>query len=772
MIKESFNENWTYCPGSGTALEKTIHGEVEKEKVTLPHDAMIHQLRDRKAAGGNAVGYYPCVSASYEKTFEVTELYGSVYLEFEGIYKDASVHLNGSLLADHHNGYLPLKVDVSSLLKKGDNTIRVLCRNSSPSSRWYCGSGIYRDVWMHTGEKLHIRPDGVRLTVLEADEKMACIFIETTIMNRHDCQIKTELTHEIAKTKISTPVSLQPHESKTVNVRFYLKEPRLWSVDDPYMYECKSELTGCDSIVTRFGIRTLNLDSARGLRINGSPILLRGGCIHQDHGILGGIEHKEMTYRRIRKLKEAGYNAIRCAHFPTSKTVLDACDELGMLVILELCDAWTTPKVEDDYAKHFKEDFLKDSEAMVLLAYNHPSVIIYSMGNEISEVKDPNEVQYGRMIADKIRSMDHSRYVTNCINIILAMMDRIPQLAIQTGADINSIMNGDMGELYKVLSSKEMGEPLQEAFSYLDIAGYNYASFRYETDMDSYPHRIILGTECYPGSLYDNWQQCQKYPQLIGDFGWSAWDYLGEAGVGQHRYGEADGNDLYGKYPWRSAYCGDFDLIGDRRPVSYWRQIVWGLRKKPYIASQDPAHYGEKQSPTKWGWTDAKRCWNYRGYEGKPIVIEVYSDSDEVELYLNGRLIGKERPEHCKAYFTATFKAGELKAVNIKDGQKAEEDRIVSASYDVHLEHVETAKGIHEFSVVDENGILNPDIDLTVTLKPGSGTSVLGFGSADPLSEEDYFNMTIRTWQGRALAVTSGNGQLETEVENEVFDSN
>jgi beta-galactosidase len=290
-------------------------------------------------------------------------------------------------------------------------------------------------------------------------------------------------------------------------------------------------------------------------------------------------------------------------------------------------------------------------------------------------------------------------------------------------------------------------------------------------DMELYPQRIILGSECYPGSLYENWKLCQKHPQLIGDFGWSAWDYLGEAGVGQFRYGEADSGDLYGRYPWRSAYCGDFDLIGNRRPISYWRQIVWGLRKKPYIASEDPAHYGEKQSPTKWGWSDAKRCWNYKGFDGKPIVIEVYSDAEEVELYLNDRLIGKERPDHCKALFTASFETGELRAVNIRGGQKAEEDRLISASYDVHLEHVEDTKGIHEFRVVDENGILNPDVDLSVTLKGDTNLSVLGFGSANPISEENYFDTTIRTWRGRALAVTSGNGQIETEVKNETFDN-
>lgn len=770
MIKESFNDNWVYYPGNGTALEKTIHGNVTGEKVVLPHDAMIHQRRDPDAAGGNATGYYPCVSACYEKKFTVSESYESAYLEFEGIYKDSSVYVNGSLLANHHSGYLPLTVEVSSLLRKGDNTIRVIARNSSPSSRWYCGTGIYRDVWLYTGPKVHIRPEGVRITINEADEVMAVMTIDTELNNRFDQQITVELRHKIADQTVCMPVTLLPNETKTVNVRFYLEKPRLWNTDDPYMYECCSEIVGYDSTVTRFGIRILELDSFRGFRINGSEVLLRGGCIHQDHGILGGIEHREMTYRRIRKLKEAGYNAVRCAHFPTSKTVLEACDELGMMVMLELCDAWTTPKVEDDYAGHFKEDFLKDSEAMVLLAFNHPSVIMYSIGNEISEVSNPTEVQYGRMITDKIRSMDQTRYVINCINIILAMMDKIPQLAVKTGADINSIMNGNMSELYKVLSSREMGEPLEEAFSYLDVAGYNYASFRYVTDMNNYPHRIILGTECYPNSLYDNWQLCMKYPQLIGDFGWCAWDYLGEAGVGQHRYGEADGSDLYGKYPWRTAYCGDFDLIGNRRPVSYWRQIVWGLRKEPYIASQDSVHYGEKQSPTKWGWSDAKRCWNYRGFEGKPTVVEVYSDADEVELYLNDKLIGRETTDHCKTYFTTLFETGELKAVNIRNGQKAEEDVIVSASYDVHLEHLETAEGIHEFRVVDEKGILNPDVELTVTLKPGDGLNVLGFGSADPLSEENYFDKTIRTWQGQGLAVTSGNGQLETEVRNETFD--
>ena len=507
------------------------------------------------------------------------------------------------------------------------------------------------------------------------------------------------------------------------------------------------------------------MDAAHGLRVNGESVKLRGGCIHQDHGIVGGIEHRALTFRRIRKLKEAGYNAVRCAHFPTSRTVLEACDELGMLVMLELCDAWTTPKVDFDYSAYFLSHWKEDAAAMVELAFHHPSVILYSIGNEICEVSDPHEAQYGRQICDHIRALDPTRYLVNCVNPVLSLMDRIPELAVKAGADINSILNGNAGELAKLMASREIGEPLEEAFSYLDVAGYNYATFRYEADAAQYPHRVMLGAECYPDALYENWKLCEKLPQLIGDFGWTAWDYLGEAGVGQHRYGEAIGYDLYGVYPWRTANCGDFDLIGDRRPVSYWRQIVWGLRKEPYIAAQDPAHYGEKQSPTRWGWSDALRSWNYRGYEGKPVVVEVYSDADEVELLVNGRSVGKQRTERCKALFDTVYEPGELTAIHIRNGKNAEQDRLMTASDNVHIEQTDLGNGIVELSALDENGLLNPEAVLTISAETNGARTMLGFGSADPKSEENYFDKTIKTYHGRALIVTRGDGELEIEVQ-------
>ena len=358
-----------------------------------------------------------------------------------------------------------------------------------------------------------------------------------------------------------------------------------------------------------------------------------------------------------------------------------------------------------------------------------------------------------------------TRYLTNCVNPVLSLMDRIPELAVKAGADINSILNGDAEELARLMASREIGEPLEEAFSYLDVAGYNYATFRYEADAAQYPHRIMLGAECYPSALYENWRLCEKLPQLIGDFGWAAWDYLGEAGVGQHRYGEALEYDLYGAYPWRSAGCGDFDLIGDRRPVSYWRQIVWGLRKEPYLAVQDPAHYGEKQSPTRWGWSDTQRSWNHRNYDGKPIVVEVYSDADEVELLVNGHSVGKQKTERCKALFHTVYEPGELTAVNLRNGQTAERDSLLTASEEVHLEQTDCGGGIIELSVKDENGILNPEAVLTLMAETNGECTVLGFGTANPKSEENYFDKAIQTWHGRALIVTRGDGELKIEVQ-------
>lgn len=765
MERKLFNEGWLFHKGGGTSLESIMNPQLEPREVTLPHDAMIAEHREPENATGNATGYYPYRTVHYTKDFELQELSCAYYLKFEGVYKNTAVYVNGCLAAQHINGYTPFIVNITAYLKKGKNSMKVLVRNGVPTSRWYTGTGIYRDVWLYQGGGLYIVPDGVKISTLEADSEVAVLSIKTTIANRENIVREICLRQKISGVEVNAPVTILPGETKVVTLRMELHEPKLWSAEIPYLYDCETELVGFDKEYTRFGIRTLSLDAKRGLRINGECIKLKGGCIHHDHGIVGAIEHQALTLRRIRKLKEAGYNAIRCAHFPASSTVLDACDELGMLVMLELCDAWTQPKIDFDYSADFACHWKEDTESMVSLAFNHPSVIFYSIGNEIGEVSDPHEVQYGRKICDTIRALDPSRYITNCINIALALMDRIPELAVKAGADINSIMNGDQGELVRLMASKEIGEPLEEAFSYLDVAGYNYASYRYESDVNQYSQRIIVGAECYPGALYENWSLCEKLSQVIGDFGWAAWDYLGEAGVGQHRYGEATDYDLYGAYPWRTAGCGDFDLIGDRRPISYWREIVWGHRAAPYISVQDPAHFGQKQSPTRWGWSDAERSWNFRGFEGKPIVVEVYSGAEEVELLCNGKSFGRQKPVQCRAFFETVYEPGELTAVNYKNGAESGRNRLITATYDIHIETNNCGNGITEIRLVDENGTLNPDARLTLKAAVEGDMEILGFGTADPKNEENYFDRSIKTYRGKALIVTRGDGVLRIEGE-------
>ena len=752
MKKISFNQGWIFHKSSDTTTEGTA--------VTLPHDAMILEHRDPNLITGHATGYYPYNTICYTKEFTIEDIYGVTYLEFEGIYKNATIYLNGCLTSQHTNGYTPFIVNATPYLRQGLNKISILVRNGLPTSRWYSGTGIERDIWLYHYENLHIKPNGIMIRTLEADSAVATLLISTTINNCNNNVEQICLHHKVEMAEVSSIVTMMPNQTKTVTLKMEISSPKLWSVEKPYLYECETAINNMESQRTRFGIRCLSLDSKRGLRINGEGVKLQGGCIHHDHGVVGAIEHQALTRRRIRKLRDVGYNAIRCAHFPASREVLDACDEMGMLVMLELCDAWTMAKVDFDYSVDFAEHWEEDTRAMVMLAYNHPSVIFYSIGNEIKEVSNPIEAQYGRKICDLIRSLDPSRYITNCVNIALSLMDQLPQLAMKANADINSIMNGDTGALMQFMASKAIAEPLEEAFSYLDFAGYNYASYRYEVDTDLYPQRIILGTECYPGSLYDNWELCKRFPQIIGDFGWAAWDYLGEAGVGQHRYNQTKDNNLYGQYPYKTANCGDFDIIGQRRPISYWREIVWNHRNKPYIAVQNPAHFGEKQSPTRWGWSDAERCWNFSGFEGHPIVVGVYSNAEEVELFCNKGSLGRVKPKKCKAFFETIFNPGELLAINYQNGVETGRDQLLSASDNVHIATFYYGDGITEISVVDENGTLNPSIDLSISATVDDGMTILGFGTADPQGLSNYFDHEIKTFHGRALIVTKGNGNL------------
>ena len=793
MIRQKFNTNWVCQKGTGAPLESVMGGAGESMPVTLPHDAMIGQTRDPNLTMGGGVGFFPYQNVAYLKDFNLDEHpEGTVcWLEFEGVYMNAEVHINGSFAGKCPYGYSNFYIDGTRYVKYGQrNSVRVVAKNAVSSGRWYTGGGIYRDVSLMIGPPLHISPDGIKISTPDIDDDLAIVRI-TTLLHNNSLSTKDVVVHHdiidadgSTVAEIAAPITIFAGESKDLRLQLAIYHPLLWQIAEPYLYTCHTSLSVnglmIDDETNRFGIRKLQLDSRNGLRINGQPIKLHGGCIHHDNGVIGAIEFKMAAQRRISKLKAAGYNAIRMAHHPASKALLEACDELGMLVMDEFTDCWTQAKVAFDYGVHFTEWWEHDLTQMVAKDYNHPSVIMYSIGNEITEVGDKITGQWGKKLADKIRQLDDSRYTINCVNLMMSAMNNIDEIRKELSSDrdepmeINTAMNTMWAMLAKAGGSEITGKITAESFAQVDIAGYNYAAYRYEKDLAAFPNRFLVGSETTSASLDVNWQLVKKYPRILGDFNWTAYDYLGEVGIGEVQYGESKSGSFYKSYPWRSAFCGDLDLIGDRRPISYWRDIVWGTRSTPYVAVQDPAHYGEKQQPSNWGWTDAIESWTWQGFEDKPIVVEVYAAGDEVELLLDGISLGRKSVGQDKAFiakFDTIYRPGRLEAIAYAGDQVAGRYALQTSSSNVRLQAscADTSIGTSyddiafiEVSLVDHAGVLNPQQDMLITAEVGGQGSMMGFGSANPCNEDNYLAGQATSYHGRALLVVRSNGQPGT----------
>lgn len=789
MKKVSLNDQWLFRTGVESMVE--MRGAQDYEMVQLPYDASIRMKRDADDRSGSGNGYYPEKNYVYVKKLTLPEeaQNQSVWLEFEGVYQNAFVYVNNALAGKCAYGYSNFYVNITEYVKfDSENEIKVVVRNEVPSGRWYTGGGIYRDVNLMIGERLHVCPDGIRVSTMEIEDDLAVLKIETNLENTGIGRRRVELVTEIYdenQMQVATERSCFTITEQTENTyqhRLYVRKPRLWSAETPNLYQYRvsvqeqgktiDEETGC------FGIRRLQLDPIHGLRVNGKQVKLRGGCIHHDNGIIGANEFPYAAEYRVKKLKSAGYNAIRSSHYPMSRIMLNACDKFGMYVMDEFSDVWTSAKVDYDYSMHITEWWEHDITNMVKKDFNHPSVIMYSIGNEIAEAGNEMGAQWGKKFADKIRSLDDTRYITNGINTFLCIRDHIAEYMKMQSAEkkavegeINTIMS-NMAELLKQLNSSEFaGKMLEQAASQIDIMGYNYATVRYEMDHMNYPNRIIVGTETHGKELDENWELVDKYPNIIGDFTWTSWDYIGEAGVGKLAYeGTESANfEFYAPYPCRLAYCGDFNIIGDRRPISYWRETIWKKPDKPYIAVQPPKYYGYQKKISLWTLSDAVRSWNHTGYENKRIVVEVYADADEIQLLLNGEEMSREQVGKVKknmVLFDTTYVPGVLEAVAYKDGKETGRDLLRTASDQVHI-YVEKnrvelpADGsdiryIH-LELMDSDGNRNPELVKKVSIE-AEGASVIGFGSANPESEENYYDREAYTFEGRLMAAVRGNG--------------
>lgn len=790
MKKTRFNDNWIFHEGGGSALAALAAmagGEAVSKEVTLPHDASVERDRNPQELNGSGNGYFREETIHYTKEFllDMDDADKNIWLEFEGVYQNAYVYINNSFAGKCPYGYGNFYIDATKYIYFDKmNTIKVIVKNGVPSGRWYTGGGIYRDVNLMVADRLHLIPDGAHLAAVDVTEDQAVVRVESVVeytgIDVRDIMLCVQLLDAdgIVVAEDSMPVTVEEHSRNTYRQKVYVKNPKLWDVDTPYLYSYRICVKEADRELDveegTFGIRKLQLDTKYGLRINGKAVNLRGGCIHHDNGVTGTAEFAHAAEFRVKRLKEAGYNAIRSSHYPMSRKLLEACDKLGMLVMDEFADVWTSTKVDYDYGTHMAEWWEHDVTNLVNKDYNHPCVIMYSIGNEIPETGNKFDVQWGKKLADKIRSLDDSRYVTNSLNLMLSIMDRMGELMAGANTEINSMMS-NMGDMMDMLISSEIaGKATEEAFAQVDIAGYNYATCRYVQDGEMYPNRIIVGSETYPRDLDKNWELVEKYPYLIGDFSWTAWDYLGEAGIGKITYDNSQGMSFYAPYPEKAAYCGDMNLIGDRRPVSYWREIIWGFRKAPYLAVQPPKHHDDPHNMTNWSMTDAVRSWNWNGYEGRPVTVEVYTDAEEAELLVNGKPVERKKVGETKkdiAFFETVYEAGTLEVIVYRDGKEAGRDKVVTAKDEVRISACADAAQIPadagdicyvEISMVDADGILNPGADKAVTVSVEGPGVILGFGSADPASEENYFDKTARAYEGRLRAAVRGTGEAGT----------
>lgn len=791
MTHLSFNSGWTVGPL--TSIYAALQGGVDAgEPVTLPHDAVFALARSAEDGEGAHSGYFPGGAFEYVKRFDVPDDYRGkrVTLELQGAYRDAVVLVNDVFAAQRPNGYATFYVPLDPYLKYGEtNTVKVQVR-SHQDSRWYTGAGLHRDTRLHVTGLVHIGTNGVRIITPDVDEERAVVEVATEVHNESletaTVTVRTAV-HDSNGSPVAVdaaPVTVRSGQSAVLRQRVYVDRPQLWDVDTPYLYEAVTSLEaatgGVEHTRTTFGIRTLRLDPRHGLRINGRTVKLRGACVHHDNGLLGSAAVAAAEERRVRILKEAGFNAIRSAHNPISQAMLDACDRLGMLVMDETFDVWTVSKTAHDYSLAFPEWWERDVESMVAKDFNHPSVIMYSIGNENPETGNAAAADWGRALAEKVRALDPTRYVTNGINGFVAAVDEVAaimqQYAAAAAADgsqgVNDAMN--MGDfMNQVSASQPVTERTAESFAVLDVAGMNYGDARYMLDKELFPNRVIVGTETFPSHIDVNWRLVEDNSHVLGDFTWTGWDYLGEAGAGRITYldGAQDVPSFEAGFPWLTAWTGDIDITGHRRPISYYRETVFGLRHEPYIAVQRPDTFGKPAFTGQWAWSDTIGGWSWDGHEGARTLVEVYSDADEVELMLNGRVLGRQpagREHAFKAEFEVDVEPGELVAVAYADGVEQARTSLHSVRGALHLDVTPERDRItaddRDLAYVpvalrDSDGNLAHEADRAVEVTVSGPGRLLAVGSGRPDPVERYDTGAHTTFDGRALVIIRPTGE-------------
>ena len=785
MQKIDFNKDW---------ICRCLTRDEAAYPVTLPHDAMLSEPRTQESTGEGNIGWYIGGDYEYTKNFFVPEEYKDkkVLIEFEGIYHNGEVYINGKKAAYRPYGYTNFYVDTEGFFQYGkENEIKVIARNADqPNSRWYSGTGIYRPAYLYVGEEKHIPVNGVKIRTLSYDPARIEVVVKTSSPGEVSLEIEFEGNKVLAVKGESTKENGQIEAYQTI---FQLDVPnaKLWDTEHPNLYTCKA-IFGEDEVTETFGIRELIWNPQVGMTINGERVILRGACFHHDNGVLGACTYPEAEERKMRILKENGYNAVRSAHYPCSKALLDACDRVGMLMMDEYVDVWYIHKTKYDYAGQLADWWKQDLKDMVDKDYNHPSVIMYSTGNEVAETAQEKGIALTGDMTNYLHSLDSTRPVTCGINIFFNFLSSIglgvysDDKAEKTAASKPEEKKKPVGsEFYNTLAClvgdyfMKCGATLypcdlrtKDAYANMDIAGYNYGIFRYKHDLKKYPNRLILGSETFCKDAYSFWEIAKKNKRIIGDFVWAGWDYIGEVGDGAAEYSDYKFEDPATRM---TGGNGRIDLNGKPRAEAAYTRVAFERETGPFIAV-DPVYQKEKLRLTGWQLTKALESWAWDGCNGEPAKVEVYARAAQVELFINGKSAGKKKVKKCRANFNITYQNGEITAVSYdENGREINRYSLHTAGKETVLQVRPEEKTVKpeglafiQLQYTDSKGIWKPmeKHNIKVTVENGV---LKGLGSPAPYVKGNYTDHTVATYYGEAMAVVQadGNGPVKVTVADE-----
>ena len=790
-----FDDGWKFWRGVLSGAEAVAFDDRSWRNIDLPHDWSIEDLPDgdsvdggratatadtwtdlanvparigpfdMKAEGGRSTGYQVGGEGWYRKNFMLPPSGGTdrIEIRFDGIFQNADVWINGEPLAFHPYGYTPFTVDITPHLRAGAaNVLAVRVRNIGKTSRWASGSGITRHVWLTRTPALRIAQWGVCVTTPVVSIAEAKVVVEVAVANSGIAaagEVRATLRDSRGGRLAPQRQEIHVGEGGEANVRleFAVRNPALWTLERPEMYAADVELVvpgqPVDGMSTNFGIRTISATGATGLLLNGKSVKMRGVNLHQDLGPLGGVSIASAEMRRVRILKDAGFNAIRTSHQPPSPSFLDACDQIGMVVIDEIFDMWDGEKAEDDYHQYFTEWWERDLSITIRRDRNHPCIVFWSIGNEVAHPSRlPNATfmprfngseSWGKVMARRIRTLDSTRFV---------------------------VQGGALG--MATLFSLSQDSP---QWDYFDVGDGHYMK-DYSKFHLAHPDKAMMQSESWAAAIYQDWDRVMRNDYMIGDFIWAGWDYLGEVGVGAPQLFDVgtpvkteDGPPSSNTYPWIAANCGDFDLIGQPKPQYFYRKVVWGDSPLE-IAVERPAPAGKEQRRFMWSFYDELQSWTWDIAPGTPMKVRVYTGGDEVRLILNGRLVGTTTMSPADeriATFSIPYEPGSISAVALRNGKEIGRRTLETVGPPAALrltpdvKRLAAAPGslVHALvEVVDAHGRAVPDAVVLVNLEMSGGATLAGVGNGNPRNVHSFQQPRIYTFRGKALAILRSDG--------------